>query len=87
MASLRPTIGGQSRIIINNGVINNYYQYNIYGSNIQSNVVNNINIGVQCACPICGEPFNGGRGNFINSGERKDYFDCRKCGSHKRDDY
>ena len=39
------------------------------------------------SCPLCGEEFSRGHGRFINSGESKDYFDCRKCGSYKSDKY
>ena len=34
-------------------------------------------------CPICGEQFFEGRGNFVNSGEDTDYFNCRQCGQYQ----
>ena len=37
------------------------------------------------SCPLCGENFMNGR--FINSGQSKDYFDCRNCGKHFSDKY
>ena len=34
-------------------------------------------------CPLCGERFLEGRGNFVNSGEDTDFFNCRQCGQYQ----
>ena len=51
---------------------NNYNQYNNFWTKKPNS---------DCYCPICGEEFL--KGKFVNSGEKKDYFDCRKCKVHQ----
>ena len=86
--------------IVNNGTINynpqnnfqfqNYqptnFQYQNYEqNNFQSQMQPQINKPSNCCCPLCGEEFS--KGKFINSGENKDYYDCRKCGKYQSDKY
>ena len=39
------------------------------------------------SCPLCGEQFSRGHGNFINSGESKDHYNCRKCEQYQNNKY
>ena len=76
----------QQNILINNGIINVYVQNNIqYQSNQAINFQSQINRPSSCCCPLCGEEFL--KGKFINSGESKSYFICRKCYSHQNNKY
>ena len=59
-----------------NALQNNYNQYNNFGTKKPNS---------DCYCPICGEEFL--KGKFVNSGKKKDYFDCRKCKVHQIDKY
>jgi len=76
----------QQNVIINNGTINLYIQNNFqYQNNQPNNYQSLTHRPSSCCCPLCGEEFLKGR--FINSGESKDYFNCRKCGSYQNDKY
>ena len=60
-----------------------YFKCGNCGSKFCTRCPENNNYVPNYSCPLCGEQFLRGRGNFVNSGENKDYFDCRKCGRHE----
>ena len=62
-----------------------YFKCSVCKSKFCTNCPNNNNNIERYSCPLCGEPFLNGK--FENSGEKKDYFDCRTCGEYKSNKY